>query len=127
MRKVDVELTEQELWCQSCTLCGNRIEKQQVGDNVLARGYDSEREGHEVMVCASCLASEDVAARIERHAVEFEQQAAGSLKRAAWLRSLIGRLNLPTYADYQAAEDEIASSISQAIEETLLHHRGTPA
>jgi hypothetical protein len=109
MKKIDVKLTHQVLCRQACTLCGNRIEEQQVRDDVLAQGHDSDAAARKgdvngvVTVCASCLASKDIGARIERH--------------AAWLCSLIGRLNLPAYADYQAAEDEIASSTDQAIEQ----------
>src|SRR6516225_1884850 len=108
MKKIDVKLTHQILCRQACTLRGNRIEEQQVRDDVLAQGHDSDVAckgdvNGVVTVCASCLASEDIGARIEQH--------------AAWLRSLIGRLNLPAYADYQAAEDEIASATDQAIEQ----------
>jgi hypothetical protein len=117
MRKINIELTHHELWGNSCTLCGNRIERQVVCDDVLAQGYDSEREGHEVTVCASCLASEDVGARIEQHAAAIEQRAADMLKRAAWVRSLTGRLNLPAYADYRAALDEIGADLQRAVDE----------
>jgi hypothetical protein len=108
MKKVDIKLTHQILWGQACTLCGNRIEEQQVRDDVLAQGHDSDaaRKGDVnglVTICASCLASKDIGACIEQ--------------RAAWLRSLIGRLNLPAYANYQAAQDEIASATDQAIEQ----------
>ena len=115
MRKVDVKLTDQILWGQSCTLCGARIEKQQVWDNVLPQGHDSDCEGREVTVCPSCLASKDINARIEQNAARFDRQAADSLKRAAWLRSLTGRLNLPAYANYQAAVDESADALEQAM------------
>jgi hypothetical protein len=42
MKKIDVKLTHQIVWGQSCTLCGDRIEEQQVQDDVLAQGRDSE-------------------------------------------------------------------------------------
>jgi hypothetical protein len=108
MKKIDVKLTHQILWGQSCTLCGDRIEEQQVQDDVLAQGHDSDAArkadvNRVVTVCAACLASDDISERIEQ--------------RAAWLRSLIGRLNLPAYADYQAAQDAIASATDQAIEQ----------
>jgi hypothetical protein len=122
MKKIDVKLTHQILCRRACTLCGNRIEEQQVRDDVLAQGHDSDaaRKGDVngiVTVCAPCLASKDIGARIQLHAAVFDRQAGRNRKRAAWLRSLIGRLNLPAYADYQAAEDEIASATDQAIEE----------
>jgi hypothetical protein len=117
MKKVDVKLTHQSLWwALSCTLCGNSIEKQHVGDDVLAQGHDSEREGdNDVTICASCLASENIDALIGQRAAQ--QQAAGRLQRAVWLRSLTGRLNLPAYADYRAAVDEIAADIERAMQE----------
>jgi hypothetical protein len=105
--KVRVNLTHQELWGRTCTLCGKAIHKQQSNDDVLAQGHDN---GCEINVCVSCMASEDVDALIEQRAASFEQTAAHCRQSAAWMRSLIGRLDLPTCAEWKAAQYVIGLS-----------------
>jgi hypothetical protein len=72
-----------------CTVCGGHTEKVEV----LA-----ESEGRGVRVCERCLQCGDIDGHLARHAAELEQEAAR-------LRSLIGRLKVPTYQEWEAEMD----------------------
>src|SRR5258708_19603856 len=78
--KIEVKLVRTNFYTRwPCTVCGGCTEK--VG--VLA-------EGPSVRVCERCLQSGDIDGHLARNAAELEQEAAR-------VRSLIGRLKVPTY------------------------------
>jgi hypothetical protein len=108
------------IWGQTCTVCGDRIEKRHVLDNVLAQAVDVEawepRKGPQrITVCGFCLQEDRLDAALEQHAARVikaaEQQLAEAVKRAEYLRSLVGRLRVPTYAEYRARVDAIDPQI----------------
>jgi hypothetical protein len=71
-----------------CRVCGGHTEK--VG--VLAEGPGG------IRVCEKCLKAGDIDARLERHAAELEEIA-------SLTRSLVGRLQVPTFEEWQDEED----------------------
>jgi hypothetical protein len=98
--KIDVKLTRTNLLVRwGCTVCGGHTDK----EGVLAEGPDG------ITVCAPCLKAGDIDARLGRHAAQLAQAAAN-------VQDLIGRLNVPTFAEWRAemdrweAEEEAASA-----------------
>ena len=85
--------------------------------------------GDDLLVCEFCLEAGDIDERLERRATRLEAAAAGT-------RALIGRLVVPSYAEWQAAvaaededfdryyrADEIARNAEQvAIEHDKIEH-----
>jgi hypothetical protein len=74
-----------------CHVCGGCTEKV----DVLCEGVDE--SGNEIRICETCLeAREQIDVKLEKHAEYLNGQA-------AWLRSLIGRINAPSRAEWEAA------------------------
>lgn len=73
-----------------CTVCGGWTEK-----NLVA----AESREARVRVCEACLEAGDIDARLLGRADALE-------RRAAQLRTLVGRLKVPTFAEWQAADDD---------------------
>ncbi len=99
---ISVELVETNFFTRyPCTVCGGRTEK--VG--ILAEGtqrLSDDGEYRTVRVCESCLeGSNDLGIddRLDVHARALEGDA-------ALIRSLIGRLKVPTFAEWCKAERE---------------------
>ena len=85
---IKVKLVETDPFTSEvCTVCGFRIPA--------SHGFIGEVGSPAISVCAACLQSGEIDQRLEAHAVEL-------LKRAEWLKSLVGRLDVPTYAEWQA-------------------------
>jgi hypothetical protein len=112
--KIKIELVKSDfLTWHPCSVCGGYTEKV----TVLARG-------HGLLVCETCLKAGDIDERIERHAAALEAMAAET-------RALIGRLVVPSYAEWQAAiaavaEDDArfhrASDIAKSAEQLAIKH-----
>jgi hypothetical protein len=94
--KIKIELVRSDsLTRQSCNVCGGCTEKVAVW-----------ARGHGLQVCEFCLEAGAVAIdeRLERHAAALEAGAAAT-------RALIGRLVVPSYAEWQAAIDAEAKDL----------------
>jgi hypothetical protein len=112
--KIKIELVRSDsLTRHPCNVCGWYTEKV----TVLARG-------HGLLVCETCLKAGNIDERIERHAAALEAMAAET-------RALIGRLVVPSYAEWQAAiaavaEDDArfhrASDIAKSAEQLAIKH-----
>ena len=87
--KIKVELTGQTSIRAGTATCGGHTEKVPV----LAEGKD---EHGTVRVCEQCLQAGDIDARLEKTAAHLDAQA-------ALTRKLIGRLQVPSYAEWKAA------------------------
>lgn len=83
---------------QQCHACGGLTEKV----SVLCEGEDE--NGHTVRVCETCLAEGDIDARILAHVERMERIAANT-------RALIGRLKVPSYAEWLAACDAVNAEV----------------
>jgi hypothetical protein len=93
--KIKIELVRADsLTRQPCNVCW-RAERSMVW-----------ARGHGLHVCESCLEAGAVAIdeRLERHAAALEAEAAAT-------RALIGRLVVPSYAEWQAAIDAGAKDL----------------
>lgn len=76
-----------------CTVCGGCTEKV----SVLCEDRTPQEGGARVRVCEQCLKDRDFDQKLRDQAIGLEQHA-------AYLRSLIGRLDVPTYQEWLAAE-----------------------
>ena len=95
---ISVELTRTAGYFRlPCTVCGGWTEK-----NLVA----AEAREAWLRVCESCLEAGDIDTRLQRHADALERQA-------VQLRSLVGHLRVPTFADWQAAVDEEESLVAK--------------
>jgi hypothetical protein len=87
-RKIKIELVKTRFFTRyPCDVCGGCTEKV----SVLARGHD-------LLVCETCLEAGDIDERLKRHAAAL---------MAAVTRGLIGRLQVPSWAEWQAAEKAV--------------------
>jgi hypothetical protein len=77
--------------CHVCGGCADRV-------TVLAEGRDD--GGDTIRVCETCLKAGDINARLERHAKNLEDYAIA-------IRSLVGRLQVPTYQEWQDKVEEL--------------------
>ena len=86
--KDKIELTTAKLPDQvdaiGCVVCSHVSER----PLVVAQG---ETEGRSVIICPHCLCNDGIDAKLDRHATDLDA-------RARWLRTLIGRLKLPSPA-----------------------------
>lgn len=94
---IQISLTETNFLTRwHCHVCGGRTEK----DPILAEGSQAVGERHyrTVRVCDQCLKAADgsIDQRLELHARQLEAEA-------ALTRELIGKLVVPTYAEWEAA------------------------
>jgi hypothetical protein len=111
---IKIELVKSDFLTRyPCSVCGGYTEKV----TVLARG-------HGLLVCETCLEAGNIDERIERHAAALEAMATET-------RALIGRLVVPSYAEWQAAiaavaEDDArfhrASDIAESAEQLAIKH-----
>jgi hypothetical protein len=112
--KIEMKLVESNFLTRwPCTVCGGVTEKVAI----LCEGFDDGTEHintvsspnpvanlfrgqvrNNIRVCERCLEAGDIDGRLQQRAAELEDIA-------AWLRSLIGRLKVPTHAEWQAAEE----------------------
>jgi hypothetical protein len=76
-----------------CHVCGGHTEKV----SVLAEGQD--QHDRTIRVCERCLECGD----IDQH---LEMQAASLIEEASAIRSLIGQLRVPTFADWCREEEQ---------------------
>ncbi len=79
-----------------CTVCGGCTDK--VG--ILAEGIQplsDDGEYRKIRVCERCLEAGDIDSQLEQHARQLEAEA-------GLLREMIGRLKVPTFAEWCKAE-----------------------
>ena len=110
---IEVKLVRTNVFTRwDCTVCDGRTEK----DAVLC-----ESENMAVRVCPQCLKENDIDGRLEKTAAGLEHEAshypafghcemsvaATALRNAAFMRSLIGRLRVPTYEQWETAENRV--------------------
>jgi len=91
--KITFEFTTTNVYTRwPCHICGGHTEKVSILCEVLA----GEHEG--LRICESCLEAgkDKVNARLESHIAQLE-------RRAAYKRSLVGRLEFPSYRDWEKA------------------------
>src|ERR1700730_7399675 len=98
---LDVKLVETNVYTRwSCTVCGGRTEKEPILAEGCSAGCtdcgDKNCGGSLVRVCEFCLQAGDIDKRLNKHITEM-------LEEVDSLRSLIGRLRVPTYAAWKAA------------------------
>ena len=90
-----VELVETNVFsrwhCTVCDGCTNPV-------SVLAEGKDGKRA---IRVCEQCLEAAEIDKRLAATAAAHE-------RHAAYLRSLVGRLRVPTYAAWKARSQQCA-------------------
>lgn len=95
---INVELVDSKFFTRwPCTVCGGCTEK--VG--VLAEAAEDE-----IRVCETCLQWGVIDTELEIHAEKLEE-------RADWLRSLKGRLQVPTFTEWQARMNEVEQEYKQ--------------
>jgi hypothetical protein len=88
MDTIKIELKPADTWVRRpCTVCGGYTEKV---------SFRAENESLGIRVCETCLEDGRIDERLEEHIAELEV-------RASWLRGLVGRLQVPSYADWQTA------------------------
>ena len=89
-----------------CHVCGGHTEKVPILAEVMAGEHAGFR------VCEACIESRDFDQKLQAHAQELEEYA-------AVVRSLIGRLRVPTLAEYRAAtrrsERRLATRVSEPL------------
>lgn len=91
---IKVELVETNFLTRwPCTVCGGCTEKVPI----LAESKTGER------VCESCLRAGNIDERLEQYALVLDTAVDTA---AAATRSLIGRLSVPTYAEWQARYEQ---------------------
>ena len=96
---IEIKLTETNFFTRwPCTVCGGETEKVAI----LAEGtqrLSDDGESRTVRVCESCLEGDSLGidARLDLHARALEGEA-------ALIRGLIGRLKVPTFAEWCKAE-----------------------
>src|SRR5712671_6934170 len=79
--------------CTVCDGCTNPV-------SVLAEGKDGKRA---IRVCEQCLEAAEIDKRLAATAAAHE-------RHAAYLRSLVGRLRVPTYAEWKARIEKVEAS-----------------
>ena len=90
MNDIYVELIKTNILIRHpCHVCGGYSEKV----TVLAEGRDSDRNVV-VRVCETCLENGNIDVSLERHAAKLEENA-------KFVRSLKGRLKVPTFLDWK--------------------------
>lgn len=95
MERIEMQLVHSRFFTRwPCTFCGGVTEKVAI----LCEG--STPEGLEIRASERCLhAGQDrLAARLQENAKELEDTA-------AFLRTLVGRVSLPSFAEWEAAEE----------------------
>ena len=122
---IEIKLTETNFFTRwPCTVCGGCTEKVAI----LAEGtqrLSDDGESRTVRVCESCLEGSDglgIDEHLDLHARALEGEA-------ALVRSMIGRLKVPTFAEWCKAEREHEvqtvmeiDGISRAAAENKVHH-----
>jgi hypothetical protein len=81
-----------------CAVCGGWTEKYAV----VARGEDE--QGRTIDVCETCLAAGDIDDRLRQHVATMRADA-------DLVETLIGRLKVPTIAEWRAAGDEAEAAM----------------
>jgi hypothetical protein len=95
--EIAVELVSTNFFTRwPCTVCGGHTEKVGVLAEATIRCEGDETAT--IRVCERCLEAGDIDARLERNAADLELAAAAR-------RGLIGRLKVPTYAEWEAREE----------------------
>ena len=96
---IEVELVESSFLTRwPCTVCGGCTEKVPIlaeGRQDLSSGDINVGEYRTIRVCENCLQFGEIDARLELGARQLEAQAQS-------LREMIGRLRVPTFAEWQA-------------------------
>jgi hypothetical protein len=93
MTMTEIKMKFVEAWGYTrrpCTVCGGWTEKV----SILCEGII---EDGKIRACEDCLKAGDIDDRLQRNADKLDEWAAG-------VRGLVGRLVVPTYAAWQAAE-----------------------
>jgi hypothetical protein len=90
-----------------CHVCGGCTEKVEI----LVEGVDE--SDNEIRICETCLKErEQIDVKLEKHAEYL-------LDQAAWLRSLIGRINAPSHAEWKAAMEAYNAVAEAAYDEPV--------
>ena len=89
---------------RSCTICGGYTEKVPV----LCQGATG--DGAAVRACESCLKARDTDTILRKHALWLEG-------RAAYVRGLVGQLELPTYEAWEAKIKAVDAAMRDAFAE----------
>jgi hypothetical protein len=88
--KVEMKLVETKYFTRwRCDVCGDHTGKVRI----LCEGYDRQADSL-IRVCGECLAHDDIDGQLQKHADHLEEYA-------AFLRGFIGRLQVPTFAQWQ--------------------------
>jgi hypothetical protein len=91
---IKVELQEDRCGFRlGCTVCGGTTEK-------FETVAGAEVDGTTILVCRQCLKDGQIDERLRRTVIRIEN-------RAAFFRSLIGRLQVPSYEEWQAHEEKL--------------------
>jgi hypothetical protein len=102
-RDILVELTETNVLTRwPCHVCGGRTAKVDVLAEVLSGPYKGLR------VCERCLKAGDIDTRLARQADELEEWVKERVKK---LRALIGRLQVPSYAEWRAYQEQFENPV----------------
>ncbi len=117
---IDIELTPSNFLTRwYCHVCGGHTEKVPVlaeGELLLPTGH-SHGEGYDcytVRVCEQCLQADEIDARLELTARQIEANV-------DFTRALIGKLRVPSYAEWKAAEEaEDAAILREYVESEQL-------
>lgn len=92
---IEVELVESNFLTRwPCTVCGGCTEKVPI----LAEGrqpLSNDGESRKIRVCENCLQFGEIDEKLDLHARQIEAEA-------VLLREMIGRLQVPTFAEWQA-------------------------
>ncbi len=114
---IDIKLTETNFLTRwHCHVCGGHTEKVPVlaeGELLLPTGH-SHGEGYDcytVRVCEQCLQAGEIDARLERTARQIEANA-------DFTRALIGKLRVPSYAEWNAAVEAHWAAIEREYRES---------
>ena len=110
---IEVELVEANFWTRwPCTVCGGCTEKVPIlaeGRQDLSSGDINVGEYRTIRVCENCLQFGEIDEKLELHALHYEAEA-------ALLREIIGRLQVPTFAEWQARCEQHDRECSEAYE-----------
>jgi hypothetical protein len=115
---IEIECVRAKSWQRyPCTICGGWTEKVSVHaesdalppkeGSVLPESSDGRDEYEVIRVCEFCLKSGDIDERLAEQAADIEanieRRAEQSRQYVQFLRSLVGKLKVPTFAQWQEA------------------------
>jgi hypothetical protein len=112
-RDIVVELTNSKAFIRwPCSVCGGGTERVSALAEVLSGEYEGFR------VCETCLKAGDIDMRLARRAAHLEQWIKEEVEEVKEevkaLRALIGRLRVPSYAEWRAYEERLGITMYAA-------------